>query len=521
MLTKTIKQKPLSGNADYRGNSKLNSSMCIIRASSAILNVKPIYLKGSNVYKKKEIDKTSDKRECLIPSKPIAYSRIVTQKEYEHLKERSHVITKEEKQMAVETEEKEKERLTKESIERKEAIRRMDMKKRREKDPRTREIEEEARKKMMHILERARNMRLEQEEEIQECNRLILATKCRAIRDAQIAEKKLIEREVLEEEKRLNNMMEDERRWAIKEELRKEQEEASKRSQFAKLLKEQIVTNEEQRIIEFERRQEESRLINLNNVAQQQDEIEKMRNKEAENARIRQELMEGHEQLKYFKAMRQEEDRIIDLSIQNYHRIKEEKEAKKVEEQKLEKLRKEREKARVATQTIQAHELQMHIDEINAIRIQEEVEREWRLKEKEEMLKKLNAQKMLWKEREEQINNKRIMQAIEIERDRREFEKIVCEQETALDREKKELEQKQEQTLIHRNEILKQINEKERERITERQKMFEENLTTCAETAMRKKKLQDVIEQKWQKMREDNVPDTYINEVKRMIENIH
>jgi len=96
------------------------------------------------------------------------------------------VSTKEERQAAAEAAEKEKERLTKESMERKEAIRRMDMKKSREKDPRTREIEEEARKRTMHILERAYNMRLDQEEEIQKCNRLILEAKCRAIRDAQV-----------------------------------------------------------------------------------------------------------------------------------------------------------------------------------------------------------------------------------------------------------------------------------------------------------------------------------------------
>lgn len=129
----------------------------------------------------------------------------------------------------------------------------------------------------------------------------------------QIAEKKLIERELLEEEKRLNDMMEDERRWAIKEELRKEQEEAAERLRFAKTLKEQIVENEEQRILKFERKQEESRLINLNNIAWQQDEIEKLRNKEIENAKVRQELAEGNEQLKHFKAMEQEENKIIDL----------------------------------------------------------------------------------------------------------------------------------------------------------------------------------------------------------------
>lgn len=183
----------------------------------------------------------------------------------------------------------------------------------------------------------------------------------------------------------MNDLMEKERRWAIKEELRKEQEEATKRMQFAKTLKDQIVENEEQRILEFERKQEESRLINLKNIAWQQDEIEKLRNKEAENAKVRQELAEGNEQLKHFKAMEQEEIKIIDLRlriiwntlkhclqlftfvvnnmfflrIQDYHRLKEEREIKKMEEQKLEKLRKEREKSRVAMQTMQTHELQV------------------------------------------------------------------------------------------------------------------------------------------------------------------
>jgi len=132
-------------------------------------------------------------RRCLVSSKdPAVNPKIITRQEYEYLKERSRVSTKEERQAAMEAAEKEKERLTKESMERKEAIRRMDMKKSREKDPRTREIEEEARKRTMHILERAHNMRLDQEEEIQKCNRLILGAKCRAIRDAQVNDETMI-----------------------------------------------------------------------------------------------------------------------------------------------------------------------------------------------------------------------------------------------------------------------------------------------------------------------------------------
>lgn len=126
-------------------------------------------------------------KKYLIPSKErTIYPKIMTKKEYESLKERNRVITKEERQAAAEAAEKEKERLIRESMERTEAMRQMNLEKCRDKDPKTKEIEEEARKRRMHILDRAENMRLEQEENIQKCNRLILETKCRAIRDAQV-----------------------------------------------------------------------------------------------------------------------------------------------------------------------------------------------------------------------------------------------------------------------------------------------------------------------------------------------
>ena len=129
----------------------------------------------------------------------------------------------------------------------------------------------------------------------------------------QIAEKRLIELELEEEEKRLNDMMENERRWAIKEEIKKEQDEAVERQKFANSLMDQIKENEENRILEFERKQEESRLINLSNINWQQEEIAKLRNKESENALIRRQLAEGNEQLKHFKAMEEQENKIIDL----------------------------------------------------------------------------------------------------------------------------------------------------------------------------------------------------------------
>lgn len=64
------------------------------------------------------------------------------------------------------------------------------------------------------------------------------------------------------------------------------------------------------------------------------------------------------------------------------------------------------------------------------------------------------------------------------------------------------------------------MNQKEQERIAQRQEMFKEGLAIRAEIETRKKKLRDVMERKCQEMRENKVPDVYINEVKRMMENI-
>nr|XP_033330457.1 cilia- and flagella-associated protein 45-like [Megalopta genalis] len=452
--------------------------------------------------------------------KPIA-PRVLTRKEYEQFRMCGDAVPEEDREQALKAEAEKRERLVAESMARKEEFRKLDMERPREKSEELAEIEEEARKRTGYVLERARNMRLEQEEEIQKCNRIILETKCRAVRDAQLAERKLMETELEEEEKRLNDTMENERRWAIKEELKKEQQEIAKKLEFANSLKGQIRENEEQRLLDFARKQEESRLINLSNIAWQQSEIAKLQNREADFARVRQEIAEGNKQLKHLKAMEEQENIIVDLRIREYQMEKQGREARLAEERRLEKRRKDEDKAKVASQTLRDQDTQARIEELTVARIQEEVEREWRQKEKEEALGRARARKSLAEEREKQINNKRIMQAIEIERERREFEKIVRVQKEAFCREQKELEKKQRQALKHRSEILKQVNEKERKRIEARQKMFEEGLAIRTETEIRKKQLREAMEKKCDEMRSNKVPDMYINEVKRMIENIH
>ncbi|OXU26641.1 hypothetical protein TSAR_004702 [Trichomalopsis sarcophagae] len=505
------------------------------RECDQLLKNRPIHLKRCT-YDGKEVTRVPEKegyRKLLVPSKePTVQPKIITSSEFSSLVERSHIPTKEEKEAALAAAEREKERLLRESMARKEAIRQMDLRRSREKQGRMSDVEEESRQRTLHLLQRAKDLKLEQEEEVKRCNKLILETKCRAVRDAQIAEKKLLERQYAAEEQRINKLVEEERIRALRLEEEKERERASRQQNFAQVLKEQILENEEERLLEYERKREESRLLNLKILAQQEAELARMKEKEAEHEKARREFIESNEQLKHFKQMEKEESKIMDMRlvpdllssdifrIQEFHREKAERAAKAAEEKRQENLRREREKDRLAEQALQARQLQAQIDELNAARIQEEVSREWRQREKAEAIKRLENQRKLRSVRDQQINNKMQMQAMEIEREKKEFEKILALQKEALCREEKEREKKRRQALLHRSEILKQVNEKEKEKIVSRQRMFEEGVAINAETDQRKRQLREAMERKCQEMRENKVPNVYINQVKRMIENI-
>ncbi|XP_015115031.1 cilia- and flagella-associated protein 45 [Diachasma alloeum] len=484
------------------------------RANSAPSNKSCFNVKDSNRQHRIPCEK--------IPQNLPKSAKIITKSEYDYFRTRAldGLQTKEEKEAALLEVENERARLLAESMARKEEIRRLDLAKGRDKPLKLDDLEAEARRKTMHLLERAYDLKLEQEEEIQMCNRLILETKCRAIRDLQVSEKKIIERELNEEEKRLNQMMEKERKQKLEEEARRDELEMARRRKYARLLRNQILENEEQKIIEFERKQEEGKLINLSNIAWQDEEIAKARRKEEEAARVRKQLISENEKLMRYKQMEREEQRILDLRIREYQKKKAEREAAQAEEQRLAKARKDRERSRMAAQTQQATELQSQIDELNAARVQEEVEREWRRKEKEAALKRLETRKALAMAREDQIKYRKMLQAMEIERERREFQKILQYQKEAICREQGEREERRKEALNHRTIILQQVNEKERGKREMRRKMVEEGMAIRAEMEMRKKRLREAMEKKCKEMSANNVPEVYINEVKAMIDKV-
>lgn len=149
--------------------------------------------------------------------------------------------------------------------------------------------------------------------------------------------------------------------------------------------------------------------------------------------------------------------------------------------------------------------------------MQEEVERKWRDKERAEARKRKETQEMLRVGRERQLEDIRKAQAIEIARDEEEFHRVARVQQELY---QKELEKKQkvkEEKICHRKELLKQINEKEKERILLTKEKYDEGFALRLEQEVRAINLQNVMKNKVKKLREAGVPEPYVRDIERQL----
>ena len=119
--------------------------------------------------------------------------------------------------------------------------------------------------------------------------------------------------------------------------------------------------------------------------------------------------------------------------------------------------------------------------------------------------------------REDQINQKLHFQAIQAQRERHEFERVLREQEREIETEKEQKALKETELSIHAKQLRQQIQERERDRIQERRDFFAQAEEIDAKQAEHSKKLQAVIDKKLNELRQAGIDEKYINEVTRQI----
>ncbi|XP_068732086.1 cilia- and flagella-associated protein 45-like [Montipora capricornis] len=447
---------------------------------------------------------------------PSGRSIILEGGEYRRIKSAAHVPTQEERELALEEFKRKKEFEQNASEERKNFMQAMELK--RKENARPSDLEEEQKKQSGTLLEKAQEQMEEQEDEIKKLNELILNAKCHAIRDAQLIEKVEIKKEQLEEENRLDEMMEVERRKALTEYEEREKASHLERLVGAQVLQQQISEREQLRLLEEEKKDQETKVMLQYLDKLQKEDMENLIKKHEFQRSLMKDVAKANEEMKVLKERKADQEKLEDIKVMNYLKQKAEREEAYQRELEAARIEKEKEIARLRAQQERAKDKQAEKDALRAKRNQEEAEREWRRKEKEEAEKKKETEQMLREARKDQVRNKEHFLAVQAARDRAEFERVLKAQEeqTLKDEEAETIQNIRRHH--HADDVRQQIREKEKERIKATNAFFEEGIKLDQEAKARRKKLDEIKKRKLHELRAAGVPDKYCNEVARRIE---
>ncbi|XP_038548951.1 cilia- and flagella-associated protein 45 [Micropterus salmoides] len=453
-------------------------------------------------------------RNLRIPFKdPSGRSIILPSDEFERITLASRVVTKEEREALKEAYQRKKEEEIKAVEERKHQIYEADVS-RKENQPLT-ELELESLEREQHLVEQANALRMEQEDEIKMLNQLILDVQCQATRDAQIQEKKQIQRELSEEEKRLDAMMEVERRKALEtmeliDELYKQQ-----RISGMQQIHSQIQQHLEEKQVEEEMKEQERQQIREKQEKMNLEDLKALEKKREEQQHLQEEIMRINAETMRAKEQRKEEEKLADMRDMEYIRSKLQREAEHEAEQRRIKKEKELEIARLRARQEKAKDYKAEQDELRARRNQEITDREWRRKERELGLKKAQKEAMLRKARLEQVQCKEHFLSIEAGREKAEFERVLKVQQEAIIKQKEEEEKQRQKAHSQAEAIRNQVKERELSAIAKRREIFKEADRLVEEARQRRMRLDEIKEKKLMELKATGLPEIYCSEVER------
>ncbi|XP_070762163.1 cilia- and flagella-associated protein 45 [Enoplosus armatus] len=453
-------------------------------------------------------------RDLRIPFKdPSGESIILPSAEFERITSASRVLSKEEREALREAYQRKKEEEIKAVEERKRRIYEADLS--RKENQALTELEIEARDRDRRLVERANALRLEEEDEIKKLNKLILDVQCQATRDAQIQEKKQIQGEFLEEEKRLDAMMEVERRKAVEtveqiDELHKQQRISGMQQIYG-----QIRQRLEEKQMQEEMKEQEKQQIRDNHEKMNLEDLKAMEKKRAEQQRLQEEFMRINAETVWAKQQRREEEKLADMRDMEYIRNKLEREAEYEAEQRRIKKEKELEIARLRARQEKAKDYKAEQDELHARRNKEIADREWRRKEREMASKTAQEEAMLRAARLEQVHCKEHFLSMEAGREKAEFERVLKVQQEMIIKQKDAEEKQRQKAHRHAEAICHQVKERELSAVAKRREIFKEADRLVEEAQQRRMRLNEIKEKKLKELQATGLPEKYCCEVER------
>ncbi|XP_042114575.1 cilia- and flagella-associated protein 45 isoform X4 [Peromyscus maniculatus bairdii] len=453
-------------------------------------------------------------RELIVPTEdPSGESLIISPEEFERIKWASQVLTKEELEAREQAFKKEKEAILEAVTIRKKIMKQKEMAWNNNK--KLSDLEEVARDRAQNLLQRASKLRMEQEEELKEMSQIILNAKCHAIRDAQILEKQQIQKELDAEEKRLDQMMEVDRQKSLQRQKDREKKRKEERLRGKRQIVDQIKKNEEERSLLAEHREQEKEQMLAYLERLQEEDLQDLERRHQEKLKMQAEIKRINEENQRQKAERLAQEKLADQMVMEFTKKKMAREAEFEAEQERIRREKEKEIARLRAMQEKAQDYRAEQDALRAKRNQEVADREWRRKEKENAQKKMETEEKLRKSRLDQVAFKEHTLAVQVQRDRDEFERILRAQREQIEKERLEQEKKAADRLQHANELRRQVRENQQKQVQNRLSTFEEGRRLKEEAQKRRERIEDIKKQKLDELRATGLPEKYCIEAER------
>ncbi|KAM5202604.1 cilia- and flagella-associated protein 45 isoform 3-T3 [Hipposideros larvatus] len=449
-----------------------------------------------------------------VPTKdPSGESLIMSPEEFERIKWASHVLTREELEAREQAFRKEKEAVVDAVTTRKKVMKQKEMVWK--KNKKLSDLEEVAKERAQNLLQRANKLRMEQEEELKDMSKIILNAKCHAIRDAQILEKQVIQKELDAEEKRLDQMMEVERQKSIQRQEEWDRKRKEERIRGRRHIVQQMEKKQEERsLLAEQREQEKEQLLEYLEQLHAED-LRDMEQRHQQKLKMQAEIKRINDENQKQKAELLAQEKLADQRLMEFTKKKMAREAEFEAEQERMRREKDKEIDRLRAMQEKAQDYQAEQDALRAKRNQEVADREWRRKEKENAQRKMEMEAKLRKSRLEQVAFKEHSLAVQVQQDRDEFERILRVQREQIEKEQLEEEKKATGRLQHANELRRQVRENQQKQVQDRITTFKEGRRLKEEAQKRCERIKDLKKRMIEELRATGLPEKYCTEAER------
>lgn len=390
-----------------------------------------------------------------VEKKPTNKAAVLNHGDISRMKASAKIETEDEKKAAATMAKTVKEAAMEQSKARKDRMQAMD-RERAQKVPPS-DIEQSNRNKDVGILSKAQAQLDEELDDVKHMNQMVLYSKVVTIRDKQLEENKSLEKEWLEEQRKLDLMMEIERLKGLKVAEEREAVRQQARRKGALVIVDQIQEREIERIKQREQLVKEQEQMARQIENQRLAEIKAADDKRARNQRLIAEVEAANGVALQKKSEIRQRELEEEQKIVRYNQEKIEREVAQALEERRIKEEKEKEVARLREMQEKAADRQSEIDALRAKRAFEEGERQARRKEVAEKERMQRQAAELEVARKRQFNEREATLATQAKAERDDFLRIIERQKEDEQKERDMEAERQYQLRNHANVVRAQI----------------------------------------------------------------